>query len=145
MEILLVDRDTFQTALSVYTDSWRASHKNICTQQFLKDRDYEGYLRKKLGQLYLITDAVPVGVFSMEENVFGDLYIHPQHMGKGYGTAAIRFAKEKCTALRLTVLSTNTGAVRLYERMGFRFSGNEIPLKNGIRELEMRYMEKTNG
>lgn len=145
MEILLVDQDTFQTALSVYTDSWRASHKNICTQQFLKDRDYEGYLRKKLGQLYLITDAVPVGVFSMEENVLGDLYIHPAYQRKGYGTRAIRFALRKFPQLRLTVLSNNITAIRLYEKMGFRFTGQDVPLRNGLFEREMRYMEKHNG
>lgn len=145
IQIIPVTENNFEQAVDVYTASWGASHIDICTPAFLRSRDYAGYLRKRMDGLRLIVDEIPVGVFYLLDGEFGDLYIHPQHMGKGYGTAAIQFAKEKCTSLHLTVLSTNTGAVRLYERMGFRFSGNEIPLKNGIRELEMRYMEKHNG
>ena len=145
MEILLVDQDIFHTALSVYTDSWKVSHKNICTQQFLENRDYEGYLRKKLGRLYLMTDVVPIGVFSLEENELGDLYIHPAYQRKGYGTRAIRFALHKFPHLRLTVLSNNINAIRLYEKLGFRFTGRDVPLRDGLFEREMTYMEKHNG
>ena len=145
MKIVLVDQDTFQFALSVYTDSWRESHRNICTQLFLENRDYEGYLRDKLGQLYLITDTVPVGVFALEDNLLSDLYIRPDYQGRGYGTQAVRFALDKFPQLRLTVLSNNFGAIRLYEKMGFRFTGHDIPLRDGLLEREMRYMEKHNG
>ena len=145
MEILLVDQDTFQTALSVYTDSWRESHRNICTQHFLENRDYEGYLRNKLAQLYLITDTVPVGIFCLKDDLLSDLYIHPDYQRRGYGMQAIRFALHKFPQLRLTVLSNNMSAIRLYEKMGFRFTGQDVPLRNGLFEREMRYMEKHNG
>ena len=145
MEILLVDQDTFQSALSVYTESWRDSHKSICTQHFLDSRDYEGYLRSKSGHLFLLTDGAPIGVFSIEENLLGDLYIHPAYQRKGYGTQVVQYALCNYPDLRLTVLSNNIGAIRLYEKMGFRFTGHDIPLRDGLLEQEMRYMEKHNG
>ena len=141
MEIVLVDYQNFDAAVAIYTDSWRESHKEICTKEFLENRDYKGYLQKKLGKLFLIIDDIPVGVFSMNEDVLGDLYIHPAYQGKGYGTAAIRFAIGKVPQLRLTVLSGNQRAVFLYEKMGFRFTGQDVPLRNGLLEREMRYME----
>ena len=143
MEIVLVNNVNFQDALVVYTASWRKSHKGICSPEFLERRDCAGYLRKKLGSLYLVWEGTPVGVFCLDGENFGDLYIHPDHQGKGFGTACIRFAAAKSPSLRLTVLSSNEKAVRLYEKMGFRFTGADIALRNSLYEREMRYTEKT--
>ena len=139
MRIVLVDSVNFEDALAVYIASWRESHKGICSADFVQNRDYTGYLRKKLGHLYLISDGEPVGVFCLDGGEFGDLYIHPAHQGKGYGTACIRFAMEHTSKLQLTVLSSNETAIRLYEKMGFRFTGNDIPLREGLWEREMTY------
>ena len=143
MEITPVTEFNFPQTVEVYTASWRESHKGICSAEFLEQRDCAGYLRKKLGSLYLVLDGTPVGVFCLNGEDFGDLYIHPDHQGKGYGTACIRFAVAQSPSLRLTVLSSNEKAVRLYEKMGFRFTGTDIPLKSGLYEREMRYTEKT--
>ena len=145
MKIVLVDRENFHDALEVYSCSWRESHKSVCTPEFMENRDYESFLVKKLGQLYLIFDGVLVGVFSLDESVLGDVYIHPAHQRKGYGTEAVRFAQLQSDHLRLTVLSNNDAAIHLYEKMGFRFTGQDVPLRNGLLEREMRYMEKHNG
>lgn len=142
MEIVPVDGMNFDTALEVYTESWRESHLGICSPEFLKNRDYAGYLRKKLGHLYLISDDGPVGVFCLNGENFGDLYIRPQRQGGGYGTVCVQFAIKQSHRLRLTVLSTNTAAIALYEKNGFRFTGNDIPLRGGLWEREMRYTEK---
>lgn len=145
MEIVLVDKENFALALEVYSVSWQESHKDICTLEFLKNRDYAGYLRKKLGHLYLISGEGSVGVFCLDGELFGDLYIHPDYQGKGYGTACIRFAMEKSPRLRLTVLSGNVSAIGLYQKMGFRFTGKAIPLRNGLWEREMEYTENDDG
>ena len=137
MKIVLVDQSNFQDALTVYTVSWRESHRNICSPEFLQNRDYAGYLREKLGRLYLISAGGPVGVFCLDGENFGDLYIHPDHQGRGYGTAGVRFAITKSPRLRLTVLSTNAPAIQLYEKCGFRFTGKDIPLRDGLWEREM--------
>ena len=141
MEIKLVDEQSFWDALEVYTTSWRESHRDICTPDFLNKRDYAGYLRKKLGKLWMISDGIPVGVFSLDGENFGDLYIHTSRQGVGYGTACVRFALDQSPSLRLTVRSDNRTAIALYEKMGFRFTGNDIPLKNSLMEREMKYTE----
>ena len=75
MEIKPVDEQRFCDALEVYRASWIESHRRICTPNFLENRDYAGYLRQKMGTLWLISDTVPVGVFSLDGENFGDLYI----------------------------------------------------------------------
>ena len=139
MIIEKINKSNFAQALEVYKASWRESHRENCSEEFLERRDYDGYLRSKMDFLYVIADGATVGVFSLNGNTFGDLYIHPQKQGKGYGTACIRYAKAQVDSLRLTVLSCNLLAIRLYERESFKFTGNEIPLKNGIRECEMMF------
>ena len=43
--------------------------------------------------------------------------------------------------LRLTVLSDNHAAIGLYEKMNFRFTGNDTLLRDGLWEREMVYTE----
>ena len=139
MVIKRINESNYEQALGVYRASWRESHRDVCSEEFMERRDYDGYLRSRMDSLYVIADGATVGVFSLNGNTFGDLYIHPQNQGKGYGTACIRYAKAQVESLRLTVLSSNLLAIRLYEREGFQFTGNERPLKNGIRECEMMF------
>ena len=141
MEIKPVDEQGFCDALEVYRVSWKESHRRICTPDFLENRDYAGYLRKKMGTLWLISDIIPVGVFSLDGENFGDLYIRPGSQGRGYGTTCIRFAMDIMPRLRLTVLSDNHAAIGLYEKMNFRFTGNDTLLRDGLWEREMVYTE----
>lgn len=142
MEIVIADKNNFDRALEAYTAAWRESHRNVCTPEFLERRDCEGYLQAKMDSLYVILDEEPVGIFCLKDGKIGDLYIHPSKQGRGYGTACLRFAVRKCPQLRLSVLSSNHNAIRLYENVGFRFTGRDIPLREGLWEREMRYTEK---
>ena len=145
MNITRVDEETFAGALEVYTASWRESHKEICSPEFLRKRDCAGYLRGRMAGLYLVSDSGPVGVFRLTEAELSDLYIHPEYQGRGCGRACVKFAQSRYSELRLTVLSNHEKAIRLYEKMGFRFTGQDIPLREGLWEREMRYTEKDNG
>lgn len=84
------------------------------------------------------------GVFQLEGQTLSDLYIHPDRQGREYGRACVEYAIEQ-GGRRLTVLSANETAIRLYEKMGFRFTGRDKPLKPGLWEREMEYTEKQNG
>lgn len=50
-----------------------------------------------------------------------EIYIEPEHRGKGMGTAFFEYLKREIPAMRyrLEVEDYNVGAKRLYERMGF--------------------------
>lgn len=145
LQIIPVSESNFPQAVEVYSVSWQKSHAGICTPEFLQNRDCSGYLRRRMEGLYLVCDGMPVGVFYLLGREFGDLYIHPEHTGKGYGTACVKFAQAQSRQLRLSVLSSNSGAIQLYRRLGFSFSGEDRPLKNGLWECEMIYSEKDNG
>lgn len=142
MIIEKVTEENFHRAAGVYTVSWRESHRHICSPEFLEKRDCVRYLRQRMDGLYMISDGEPVGVFRMADNIIGDLYIHPAAMGKGYGTACLQFAVSQCDHLYLTVLSSNERAIRLYKKMGFRFTGKDTQLREGLWEREMEYTDK---
>ena len=142
MRIEKVNESSFADALKVYSISWKESHRTICSAEFLENRDYAGYLRKKTGELYLATTEETVGVFCLRGDDFSDLYIHPVHQGKGYGTACLRYAMEHSSILRLTVLSNNEPAIGLYLKMGFRFTGRDIARRAGLTEREMIYRKE---
>ena len=142
MKIEPVTIQTFTQAARVYALSWRDSHRTVCSSEFLERRDCEGYLRERTQGLYLIRDREPVGVFRLNDGFLSDLYIHPGYAGKGWGSACVAFAKGLYPRLRLTVLSSNENAIRFYEKNGFRFTGRDVLLRDGLWEREMEYTEK---
>ena len=77
METMRVSDVDFPIAVNVYRKSWRESHRDVCTPEFLENRDYSGYLMKIQKDLFGIYDSELVGVFSLAGDNFGNLYIQP--------------------------------------------------------------------
>ena len=80
---------------------------------------------KKMETLWLISDIIPVGVFSLDGEIFGDLYIHPSHQGRGYGKAATKLILDmlkqdgRYRKVVLCYIEGNEAAKKLYESFGF--------------------------
>ena len=138
-----VDAANLYQAAEIHAVSWRASHADLCTPDFIAAHTTERqreYLRKKLetgSRIFLLTDEIPVGLVAVTGNVIEDLYVLPDRQGRGCGTALLRFAIQQCAGMpTMWVLETNQRAARLYEREGFRPSGR-VQRDNGpLAEIE---------
>ena len=80
------------------------------------------------------------------------LAVDPAYRGRGVGTALLRKAEERAAAMdkrtmSLGVIGENTGAIRLYERQGYRttqtWDGYLVRLATG--SAEVHRMEKRVG
>lgn len=138
MMITPVTNRNFSQAAKVYRASWRESHKDICSPDYVRNRDCDGYLRQRLKGLYLLIDGEPTGVIRVCDGMLSTLYIHPDRQGRGYGRALLNFALSLDPNLSLTVLSTNEKAAGMYLRHGFRYTGKQWQLREGLWEREMK-------
>ena len=141
--IVLVDESNIAAAGAVHAESWRDSH-GFCTPEFVAAHTAETqteYLRREMAagkDVFLLLDPEPVGIVSVHGDLIENLYVLPEKQGRGYGSELLAFAAARCAGTpRLWVLNINENARRLYERRGFRETGNRRELKGGLAELEM--------
>lgn len=145
VEIISVTASDLSDAAEVHAASWRESHRDICSPEFVAAHTAQrqaAYLQGEMDRgkrLFLLRDQVPIGVVSVDQDVIENLYIHPAHWGKGYGTQLLRFAETKCKTPRLWVLNTNEQARRFYEKRGYVPTGREKVLSQTLKELEMEF------
>ena len=146
---LLVDDATIDDAARVHSIAWQDSHKGFCGAQFVAlhtPEQQKKYLQKKMdggSVFYLLVEETPIGVVSVKDSLIEDLYILPEQRNKGCGTRLLRFAMEKCTGQpTLWILENNTGAERLYRRLGFRPTGKTTWVMGKLRELEFTLQEE---
>ncbi|MBR3560518.1 MAG: GNAT family N-acetyltransferase [Oscillospiraceae bacterium] len=124
--IIAVNADNISVAGAIHAAAWQASHRSFCTQEFLASHTPErqtGYLREKLlrgSRIFLLLDGSPVALVSVTGSLIEDLYVLPDCQNRGFGTKLLRHAIQQCDDTpTLWILENNTGAARLYERMGF--------------------------
>lgn len=140
---LVTQWDIMQAAV-IHSESWKDSHRGICSTEFIalhtpeRQRSYLESEIAKGAQLYMLVDEKPVGIVSIHDNRIENLYVLPSEQNKGYGTQLLTFAIGKCTdSPSLWVLSTNDGAQRFYTRHGFQPTGKMVQHTGGIYELEL--------
>lgn len=142
--VKLVTQSDMMQAAVIHSESWKESHRGICSTGFIAIHTPERqkrYLESEIAkgaQLYMLIDKKPVGIVSIHDSVIENLYVLPSEQNKGYGTQLLAFAVGKCTkSPSLWILSTNGGAKRLYERNGFQPTGNIVQHPGGVYELEL--------
>ncbi|WP_367925093.1 GNAT family N-acetyltransferase [uncultured Ruthenibacterium sp.] len=143
--IIPVTQSNQMQAAIIHSESWKASHREICSAQFValhtpeRQKRYLASQIEKGAKLYMLIDHKAVGIVCVHNNQIENLYVLPGEQNKGYGTQLLEFAIKQCTAApSLWVLSTNCGARRFYERHGFLPTGNTVEHAGGLYELEMR-------
>lgn len=142
--IKMVTQSDIMQAAMIHSESWKDSHKDICSPEFLAIHTPErqkNYLESEIAkgaQLYMLIEEKPVGIVSVCGGQIANLYVLPDEQNKGYGTQLLAFAVEKCTeSPSLWILNTNDRANRLYERNGFWPTGNIVQHTGSIYELEL--------
>lgn len=142
--IIRVSESEMMQAAIIHSVSWKASHMDICSPEFIElhtpERQYQ-FLKTTVengAELYMLIEYKPIGIVSINKNIIENLYVLPDEHNKGYGTKLLMFAVDKCEGdPSLWILNTNEGAKRLYERNGFRPTGNIVKHKDGLYELEL--------
>lgn len=144
-----VDQSNLMEAAVIHSESWKKSHQDICTAEFIEIHTPERqkqYLETELAkgaQLFMLIKEKPVGIVSVYEGTIENLYVLPQEQNKGYGTELLRYAMAKCNGIPvLWVLNTNKAARRLYERLGFEATGSVKTLSDNLCEIEFRFHRK---
>ena len=90
-----------------------------------------------LENTYLYDDGVVRGLVRVENGEIKKLFVDPFFQRRGIGGKLIEFAIDEKQADRLWALEKNTGAIRFYERYGFRLTG-EKTFEDGTTEYLVR-------
>lgn len=143
--ILPVTRQNIHQAAVIHSESWKESHKDLCSAEFLEAHTPErqkSYLEAEMeqgAQIYMLVDQKPVGIVSVQGCLIANLYVLPSEQNKGYGTRLLAFAVTKCQGPpSLWVLSSNQRAQKFYERNGFCPTGAVVQHTDTLWELEFR-------
>lgn len=143
--IIKVSDENIEKAAEIHSISWKDSHKDFCSADFIEKHTTEHqmiYLLNeiKLGKdVFMLVEDYPVGIVSVQDNIVENLYILPNEQGKGYGTKLLLFALSKCkNQALLWILDNNKKAYNLYSKYGFNKTGNINVLSHSISEIEMK-------
>ena len=144
-----IDETNITDAAKVYMDSWKDSHKDICSLEFIEKHDISymiNYLSEKIKNAYKIyikySDDVPVGIIGLNpcDEEICLLYVLPEMQGKGFGNELLEFALAKCKNPYITVLDTNKRAIEFYSERGF-VPAEIQPENNGEKKIfERKYV-----
>ncbi len=89
----------------------------------------------------MLVDEKPVGIVSVTGSLIEDLYVLPDRQNMGFGTELLRYAVERCPDTpTLWILENNTGAERMYRRMGFHPTGRRNRITEALDEIEFVLM-----
>lgn len=82
-------------------------------------------------------DGVVKGFILVQGGEVKKLFVEPVLQGQGIGAGLLEYAVEHLVAQTLWALETNAGAIRFYQRHGFRLTG-EKRLEDGTSEYLVR-------
>ena len=109
---------------------------------FLDDEFYFGELQvpnvakryaDSLEDIWVWDDGVVKGFILVQDGEIKKLFVEPILQGAGIGAGLLEYALEHLGAQTLWTLEKNEGAIRFYQRHGFRLTG-ERQLEDGTSE-----------
>ena len=141
--IVPVDSSNIHDAAVIHSVSWQESHRSFCNADFVAvhtPEHQEEYLLQKMNdgsRIFMLINQNPTGIVSVKDNLIEDLYVLPDHQNRGVGSMLLRYAISQCSGTpTLWILENNTRARKLYQRAGFRETGNRNNITDGLDEIE---------
>ncbi|MBR3962967.1 MAG: GNAT family N-acetyltransferase [Oscillospiraceae bacterium] len=147
--IIKVSKENIIDSAKVYMESWKDSHKDICSSEFIEKHDSEymvNYLLNKIQNGYKLYidyfERKPVGIVGINpaDEEICLLYILPEEQGKGFGSELLEFALKKCKNPYITVLDSNKKAIDFYLKRGFIPSENQPESNKEKHIFERKYV-----
>lgn len=142
--IIPVDDRNIEDAAYIHSESWKESHRDICTPEFIeihtpeRQKEYIGRQQNDGRKFYMLIEDEPLGIVSIKESLIENLYVLPDEQGKSHGSELLEFAVSRCNGTpTLWIISTNTKALRFYRSHGFRPTGKEIRRSSSMTEMEL--------
>ena len=142
--IIPVNEQNVMEAAIIHSISWRESHRDFCTPDFIEIHSPERqlkYIRDKMNKgtkFFMLADEEPVGVVSVTDSLIEDLYVLPEKQKMGYGTELLKYAIGQCPDTpSLWILENNVNAEGLYCRMGFAKTGRINAITDKLAEIEL--------
>ena len=110
-----------------------ALRDHLLAVQYDSRRQSIGIAFPRAADQIVLADGASIGWFVADESVaeirMVELMLVPAWRGRGAGTALIRQVLARGYAagkpVRLSVVTSNTGAIRLYKRLGFQSNGGD--------------------
>lgn len=169
MNIRVADFEDAQSIAQIHVQGWQCAYRGQIPQDYLDSLSTEKRLKFWKNLLSDLETKSVTLVAEKEGKVIGfccvgpgrdedagssgeltAIYIHPNHLGQGAGTAlmkqSLKVLREKgFTKATLWVLGTNQKTRDFYEKNGWKIDGKtKIEEKNGIKLSEVRYFIKLN-
>ena len=82
--IVEVTDDYIFEAAKIHSESWKESHKEFCSKEFVEAHTVERqlqYLRNEMNNgknVYILIDNIPVGIVSVKDSLIENLYVLPE-------------------------------------------------------------------
>lgn len=114
-------------------------------QPFLPEefwRSEEPVVREKLlliAETWIVEeDGELVAFISLLDELIGGLFTHPDHQGRGHGTALVRHVRRRHPVVRVEVFRDNVEATAFYEHRGFVEESSAPHPETGLEAVIMR-------
>ena len=91
------DQTGMMQAAVIHSESWKASHKNICSAEFLaihtpqRQKHYLETEMEKGAQLFMLMHEKPVGIVTIRGDLIENLYVLPSEQNAGEQAALSGF------------------------------------------------------
>ena len=171
MEILQATSQDGAKISRIFAASWKKGYKGLVAQDYLdglRPDHWTAFLEEALesGKLWALlalegerpAGALAYGAYRPPTGSQGGgipgggyiqaLYVHPDYMGRGCGTALLQAGEAALAAQGygccfLYVLDTNAAARRFYEKQGYAWDGYALSCKAGEQPLvDLRYRKE---